>query len=236
VAERQARRHREVGVVIPAAGAGLRMGGSLPKQFLRLGRRPIIAHTLAAFDRHPEITQIVVVTAPVHLRRVVLLMMRMRLRTAWSVVAGGANRQESVWNGLHAFDAEPEVVLVHDAVRPLVGQEVISRTIRAVRRFGAAVACVRVKDTVKLEGRRGFCSRTLDRERLWAAQTPQGFSYHLMVKAHRKARKQGFVGTDEASLVERIGTRVRIVDGDYMNIKITTPADLVAARSFHKGR
>jgi 2-C-methyl-D-erythritol 4-phosphate cytidylyltransferase len=212
------------------------MGGSLPKQFLRLGRRPIIAHTLAAFDRHPEVTQIVVVTSPVHLRRVALLMMRMRFRTAWSVVAGGANRQESVWNGLNAFDAEPEVVLVHDAVRPLVGQEVISRTIRAVHRFGAAVVCVRVKDTVKLEGRPGFSSRTLDRERLWAAQTPQGFSYHLMVKAHREARKRGFVGTDEASLVERIGTRVRIVEGDYTNIKITTPADLVAARSFLRGR
>ena len=100
MAERQARRRKKVGVVIPAAGAGLRMGGSLPKQFLRLGRRPIIVHTLAAFDRHPEVTQIVVVTSPAHLRRVALLMMRMRLRTAWSVVAGGANRQESVWNAL----------------------------------------------------------------------------------------------------------------------------------------
>lgn len=236
MAERQKRRRKGVGVVIPAAGAGTRMGGSLPKQFLRLGRRPIIAHTLAAFDRHPEVTQIVVVTSPANLRRVALLLMRMSLRTAWSVVSGGANRQESVWNGLHAFDAEPEVVLVHDAVRPLVGQEVISRTIRAVRRFGAAVVCVRVKDTVKFEGRPGFSSRTLDRDLLWAAQTPQGFSYHLIVKAHNEARKRGFVGTDEASLVERMGTRVRIVEGDYTNIKITTPADLVAARSFLGGR
>jgi 2-C-methyl-D-erythritol 4-phosphate cytidylyltransferase len=236
VAEHQARRRGEVGVVIPAAGAGLRMGGTLPKQFLRLGTRPIIAHTLAAFDRHPEVTRIVVVTSTLHLRRVALLMMRMRLRTAWSVVVGGANRQESVWNGLHGFDAEPDVVLVHDAVRPLVGQDVISRTIRAVRRFGAAVVCVRVKDTVKFEGRRGFSSRTLDRGRLWAAQTPQGFSYHLMVKAHREAGKRGFVGTDEASLMERIGIRVRIVEGDYRNIKITTPADLVAARAFLRGR
>jgi 2-C-methyl-D-erythritol 4-phosphate cytidylyltransferase len=174
------------------------MGGGLPKQFLRLGMRPIIAHTLAAFDRHPEITEIVVVTAPDHLRRVALLMMRMRLRTAWSVVAGGSNRQESVWNGLHAFDAMPGIVLVHDAVRPLVGQEVISRTIREVRRHGAAVVCVRVKDTIRLEGRQGFSSRTLERDRLWAAQTPQGFSYHLIMKAHREARKRGFFGTDEA--------------------------------------
>jgi 2-C-methyl-D-erythritol 4-phosphate cytidylyltransferase len=198
--------------------------------------RSIIAHTLAAFDRHPEITEIVVVTAPDHLRRVALLMMRMRLRTAWSVVAGGSNRQESVWNGLHAFDAMPGIVLVHDAVRPLVGQEVISRTIREVRRHGAAVVCVRVKDTIRLEGRQGFSSRTLERDRLWAAQTPQGFSYHLIMKAHREARKRGFFGTDEASLVERIGTRVRIVEGDHTNIKITTPADLLAARSFLRGR
>jgi 2-C-methyl-D-erythritol 4-phosphate cytidylyltransferase len=97
------------------------------------------------------------------------------------------------------------------------------------------VVCVRVKDTVKFEGRPGFSSRTLDRGLLWAAQTPQGFSYHLILKAHNEARKRGFVGTDEASLVERMGTRVRIVEGDYTNIKITTPADLVAARSFLKG-
>jgi 2-C-methyl-D-erythritol 4-phosphate cytidylyltransferase len=141
-----------------------------------------------------------------------------------------------VWNGLHAFDILPDLVLVHDAVRPLIGREVNSRAIRQSLRHGAAVVCVRVKDTVKFETPRGYSTRTLARERLWAAQTPQAFAYHLILRAHRDARKGRFVGTDEASLVERLGVPVRIVEGEYTNIKITTPADLLAARSFLRGR
>jgi len=218
-------------VIIPAAGTGSRMGGRLPKQFLPLARRPILARTLDAFDRHPLVSEIVVASAPEHMRRVTLLMMRLRLRTPWSVVAGGANRQESVWCGLHAFDLPPDLVLVHDAVRPLVGEQVITNAIAACRRTGAAVVCVRVKDTVKLERPRGYAAKTLDRSALWAAQTPQAFAYPLLLQAHRRARKRGFLGTDEASLVERCGIPVRIVEGDYANVKITTPADLAMARA-----
>ena len=129
-------------------------------------------------------------------------------------------------------------MLVHDAVRPLVDRGVIGRVIRAARRHGAAVAAVKAKDTIKVESRRhrGHFSHTLPREQLWSVQTPQGFHIDLLLRAHREARKAGFVGTDESSLVERLGAPVRIVLGDERNVKITTPADRRLAEFLLKSR
>jgi 2-C-methyl-D-erythritol 4-phosphate cytidylyltransferase len=143
------------------------------------------------------------------------------------VVEGGEDRQASVFNALKRCSFRSGVVLVHDAARPLVGRRTIMSVIRAARRYGAAVVGVPVRETIKITSqvRRGFYERTLRREELWAVQTPQGFRFPLLWEAHRKVRSSGFIGTDDASLVERMGTPVRIVRGTERNIKITTPDD-----------
>lgn len=225
-----ARRARaDVGVVIAAGGTGRRMGGKLPKQFLSLGRRSILERTLALFNAHPQVREIVVVVPKAYLERTAWIIRTGNLPKAKRVVVGGKDRQESVWNGLNAFGESPRIVLIHDAVRPLVRREVLDAAIRQTRRYGAAVVGVRVKDTIKLEGKKGFFTKTLDRNRLWSIQTPQGFGFRLAQTAHRKARAAGFSGTDDAALVERLGRKVRIVEGDYDNIKITTKEDLELA-------
>jgi 2-C-methyl-D-erythritol 4-phosphate cytidylyltransferase len=187
--------------------------------------------TLLQFERHREVGALVVVAGADTLDRVRRLVHRAGLRKVVAVVAGGAERQESVWSGLEAFPLSPEIVLVHDAARPLITGEVISRVIVSAARDGAAIAAVRVRDTVKVEEQPGFTLQTLDRSTLWAAQTPQGFRFPLLIRAHREARTEGFLGTDDASLVERLGVRVRLVAGDNRNIKITTPEDLLLARA-----
>jgi 2-C-methyl-D-erythritol 4-phosphate cytidylyltransferase len=182
-----------------------------------------------AFDGVSAVSRIVVVAPASHLERVRRLLRSAGLRAAWCAVTGGAERQDSVWNGLGALDPPAEIVLVHDAVRPLVTARVIRDVIREARRSGAAVAAVPVKDTIRRITGEAGASRTLDRSLLRAVQTPQGFRAELLLKAHRKARREGFLGTDEASLVERMGVAVHLVTGDYRNIKITTPEDLAAA-------
>ena len=217
----------QVSVVIAAGGRGKRMGGGTPKQFLRLGGVPILQRTIAAFDVIPSVREIVVVVPADSLARTRLLVRRAGFRKVSAVVQGGKDRQASVLNGLSGCASRTGLVLVHDAVRPFAGKATIMRVIRAAARYGAAVVGVPVGDTIKVEsrGRPGYYARTLRREELWAVQTPQGFRYPLLLEAHRRARAAGFRGTDDASLVERMGLPVRIVPGSGRNIKITTPDD-----------
>ena len=218
-----------VGVVIAAGGSGRRMGGPLPKQFLLLAGRSILERTLRLFNAHPGVGEIVLVVPPGYLESAAWIARSGNFRKVKRVVAGGKDRQESVWNGLNAFSKPPRLVLVHDAVRPLVRRRVVDNVIRQVRLHGSAVVGVRVKETIKLEGARGFFTRTLDRAKLWSIQTPQGFDFRLLYAAHKKARKGGFRGTDDASLLERSGRKIRMVEGDYDNVKITTGDDLAFA-------
>jgi 2-C-methyl-D-erythritol 4-phosphate cytidylyltransferase len=225
-----ARRARDVGVVVAAGGRGRRLGGRLPKQFLRLGTKTVLEVTLEQFQRHRLVGEIVVVVPESERRRTERIVRGSRLSKVSSVVAGGKERQDSVREGLAAFRHPPRFVLVHDAVRPFIEEKTITAVVRGTIKYRAAVVGTPVKDTVKLEGRRGFYTKTLSREHLWAVQTPQGFSFHLIDRAHRAARKAGFVGTDEASLVERLGVPVRIIIGNERNMKITTRGDLKIAR------
>lgn len=225
-----AARVHNVGVIIAAGGSGRRMGGRLPKQFLPLGGKPIIARTIAAFEAIQSVGEIVVVAPREHIARTQRLCRTERFRKVSCVCHGGKVRQDSVRRGLGAFARQPAIVLVHDAVRPLVSNRVIRRVIQEATRHRAAVVGVRVKDTIKVEGRKGFYKATLDRSKLWAVQTPQGFRYKLLRDAHVQARISNYLSTDEASLVERLGVPVRIVEGDYTNFKITTLEDLKAAR------
>ncbi len=224
-------------VLIPAAGMGRRMGGGINKQYLKLAGQPILAHTLALFDSHPLVDHIYVI-APQEdidfcLREVVE---PCRLTKVRRIVPGGAERQDSVRNGLGACEAEAEdIVLIHDGVRPFFPADLLQEVIDKATQVGASVVGVPVKDTIK-EVSDGLIQGTPERRRLWKAQTPQAFRYALISEAHRRAQVEGYLGTDDASLVERLGRKVAMVEGDYRNIKITTPDDLVLAGAFLKTR
>lgn len=223
-------------MIIPAGGAGRRMGGATPKQFLKVGGEPIIARTVRAFDRIRAVNQIIVVVPPGYAPSTHRLLQRANCRKVTAVVEGGHERQDSVRTGLAMITGDPAVVLIHDAVRPFVTRRVIEEVIAGSVAYGAATVGVRVKDTIKREGAKGFYKDTLPRHILWAVQTPQGFTRHLIEKAHARALKDGFIGTDDAMLVERMRIPVRIVEGEYGNAKITTREDLLAARLRVGGR
>ncbi len=235
-------------VIIPAAGLGTRMssapaakGKKTPsKQFAELGGAPILVHTLRRFSECAEVTEILVA-----LRKEEISGFRSRLDKEYKdlgrkvqFVEGGEHRQTSVANALAAVDAAPEdVVLVHDAVRPLVTAEIISEVIQAVRKFGAAIAGLPAVDTIKQVERTAdgaVITATVPREKVVMAQTPQGFRYEVIKSAFDAAAADGFIGTDEASLVEHSGGNVMVVMGSARNIKITNPADLELAEFYLK--
>lgn len=225
-----------VTVLIPAAGTGSRMGAAGNKQYLILADRPILAHTLSLFENHGAIDHVFVISPQEEIpfcRSEVVE--RYGFRKVRDVVAGGAERQDSVRNGLLACGAdEDDIILIHDGVRPFVSTEAIDQVIAAARDVGGGVVGVPVKDTIK-EVAAGRIVGTPDRRFLWQAQTPQAFPCRIIREAHGAAWKQGFRGTDDASLVERLGCPVGMVQGSYRNIKITTPEDLLLARIFVQG-
>lgn len=206
------------------------MGGASPKQFLLLGGAPVLVRTLTILGRSRAIGGIVVVAPPAAVERTRRLIARHRLPRVLAVIPGGRERQESVWLGLQAVPATAEFVVVHDGVRPFITPALLRDVVEAAGRFGAAACGLPVRETVKRE-REGFVQTTLDREGLWLVQTPQAFRRTLLWEAHEKARRDGFLGTDDAVLVERLGAPVRMVTGLVENIKITTPDDLARARA-----
>jgi 2-C-methyl-D-erythritol 4-phosphate cytidylyltransferase len=219
----------KLGVVIVAAGKGKRMGAADSKQYLMLGDRPILVHTLQLFERMAEVDAIMLVTGPDDVQRCEAYVDTYGLSKLRAVVPGGAERQHSVREGLAALAALPggmEWVLVHDAVRPFARPAHIEACWRSAMETGAAVLAVPVKDTIKIVDERGRIQSTPDRRSLWAIQTPQAFRLSLLREAHERARDDGFIGTDDAMLMERIGVAVQVVESDYTNIKITTPEDL----------
>jgi 2-C-methyl-D-erythritol 4-phosphate cytidylyltransferase len=217
----------DVAVLVPAGGIGVRLGSRTPKQFLALGREPILAATLRHFRRHPRVASVVVAAPAAHVERTRRVLGRGG--APLTVVAGGASRQESVWCALQAAPASARVILVHDAVRPFLTRALIDALIAAAEREGAAICALPIAETVK-RVREGRVEATVDREGLWSVQTPQAFQAAILREAHDKARRDGFVGTDEAMLVERLGHPVRVVPGLPDNVKITTPEDLRRAR------
>ena len=209
--------------IIVAAGAGKRFGER--KQFAYLRAKPVLEWTLERFEAHPEVDAVVLVLPDEQ----DLKHYRMRYAKIIDIVRGGERRQDSVWQGFRLLEAAaPEVVLVHDGARPLVGADLISRVIAAARADGVAVPALPLEDTVK-EVREGRVVRTVDRSFFVRTQTPQGFLYAVLKKALGQARRDRFYGTDEAMLAERAGIPVSVVPGDPGNIKITTSVDLKIA-------
>jgi 2-C-methyl-D-erythritol 4-phosphate cytidylyltransferase len=224
--------------LIPAAGMGKRMGASINKQYLQLAGMPIVARTISVFENAPFIDGIFLVTPadeiPYCREHVVEAH---GFRKVLEIVPGGKERQNSVMNGLRALErhaGEHDVVLIHDGVRPLISRELLKESIEVARGCDGALVAVPAKDTIKTV-RDGLVVATPDRETLWQAQTPQCFRFGIILAAHLAAEREDFMGTDDASLVERRGGAVRIVRGDYRNIKITTPEDIVLAEAFLAG-
>lgn len=222
-----------IGVVLCAAGKGKRMQLGHNKQFLELAGKPLLIHTLEVFINQPLIDDLILVIGQDEEEQVASLLNKYELaHKVTQLVYGGKERQDSVYNGLLALNelAEaPEYVLIHDAARPFVQPEEIDRLIEAVRRYSAATLAVPVTDTIKRANDKEFVVETLNRSELWAIQTPQGFTLSSILRAHELAREEGYLGTDDASLIERLGQEVKLVLGSYDNIKLTTPEDIALA-------
>ncbi len=219
-----------VSAIIAAAGAGRRLGGAKPKQLLDIGGGSMLSHSLRAFLEHPRVDEVVLVkpAGPLTLG-LGDAGSTQKLRTA----DGGARRQDSVANGFDAVDARSDVILIHDAARPFVSADLISRTIDAAAEHGAAIVALQSRDTVKRVDA-GVIVDTIPREAIFLAQTPQGFRRDVLAAAVKLGR-EGVEATDEAGLAERAGFMVHVVDGDPGNVKITTAEDLIAARQRTSG-
>jgi 2-C-methyl-D-erythritol 4-phosphate cytidylyltransferase len=216
-------------VVIPAAGQGKRMNAGKNKQFIELEQVPIIIHTLKVFQMHSLCSGIILVINEQEREDFQKLLKKYDVTKIKAIVSGGSERQYSVHNGLLAADKD-ELVLVHDGARPFVSHKRIEDLLDKAYETGAATLAVPVKDTIK-RVENGVVVETVERSTLWSVQTPQAFHPELVLHAHYQANQESYLGTDDASLIERIGRPVSIVLGDYTNIKLTTPDDLLLAKA-----
>ncbi|MBU1299955.1 MAG: 2-C-methyl-D-erythritol 4-phosphate cytidylyltransferase [Bacteroidetes bacterium] len=217
----------KVGVVIPAGGIGKRFGSDKPKQFLEINGMPILQLTIQKFQTCDAIDFIVVVSHTDFVEETQKLVYQNQFTKVKSIVVGGEHRQDSVWNGIkEILKFSVDIILIHDGVRPFVTNKLILDIINATEEYDAAVPGLAPKDTIKISDDNGFLVETPYRRLLYAVQTPQGFKTDLIVKAYEKAFYDKFYGTDDASLVEKLRRKVKLVNGDYNNIKITTVEDL----------
>ncbi len=230
-------KHQKIAVIIPAAGSGRRMGTKEIKTFLKLKDKDLIQWTLEAFLQNDWVDQIVVVGRKQEQERFELLLETVRVEKRsqgaayphMSFVVGGADRVESVHNGLSQLMEDIHFVMVHDGARPLVTDDVIERSLEDVLEHNASVVCVPMKDTIKVATDDHFVDYTPDRSRLFSIQTPQSFERNLLLRAYEQGILQGLSATDDSGLVEAFGHPVKLTLGSYNNIKITTPEDLLLA-------
>ncbi|THJ23534.1 MAG: 2-C-methyl-D-erythritol 4-phosphate cytidylyltransferase [Nitrospira sp. CG24E] len=231
------RRGSLVVALVPAAGRGLRMGGSVPKQFLSIGGEPLIVQSLRVLQAASVIDQVVLAVPSADIdyceREIVA---RHRFTKVTRVVAGGAERQDSVRCALAQIPSDTEIVLIHDAVRPFVTQRMVEEVVAAARKEGAAIIALPMRDTVKQVRKDGMIERTVDRSPLWLAQTPQAFRRDWIETAHRKGQIEGVQATDDSFLVEWLGHSVAVVEGSGENIKVTRPEDMVIGEAILAAR
>ncbi len=221
-------------VVLPAAGSGKRMGAGQNKLFLKLLDKPILIHTLEVFQQDPSCTGIWLAVKPEERDYIQGLLEQFGITKVKGLPAGGAERQHSVHSCMKEMQ-QVDIVLVHDAARPFITHDIIANLVQSAHQNGAAIAGVRAKDTMK-KVRNGIIEETVDRDSLWIIQTPQAFQYDLIVEAEDVAEKVGFLGTDEAMLVERLGHTVHIVESSYENVKMTTQEDLLFGEAILRKR
>ncbi len=219
-----------VTAIFPAAGASRRMGAGTNKIFLELLGESVLVRTLKTFSKSARVDFLIVVTNEIE--QVTEILKSTPNLKKWAVTAGGSERQYSISNGLKLVPAETEIILVHDAARPLINLETIEKVIDAAEKFGGAIAAVPEKNTIKIIDSEGFVKSTPPRAELFSVQTPQGFKKEILLRAYEQAALDNFLGTDDSSLVERIGGKIKIVQSSYQNIKITTPEDIQIAETF----
>ncbi|MBU9710834.1 2-C-methyl-D-erythritol 4-phosphate cytidylyltransferase [Evansella tamaricis] len=221
-------------VVIPAAGQGKRMKAGQNKQFLLLDQTPLLIHTLRVFEGDVLCESIILVVNEGELEEMRTLLLTYGIKKVEQIVLGGQERQHSVYEGLKALDGNP-IVLIHDGARPFIQQSEIHKLVETVVKSGSATIGTPAKDTMKLVVN-GKAVKTVERSSLWAVQTPQAFRLADILYAHKKAELDSFMGTDDASLLEFIGEKVTIVEGNYENIKLTTPEDIIFGEAIIKRR
>jgi 2-C-methyl-D-erythritol 4-phosphate cytidylyltransferase len=227
----------QVVALVPAAGRGLRMGGSVPKQFLSLGGEPLIVQSLRMLQASPVVTQIILAVPSADIEYCENeIVSEHRFTKVTKVVAGGVERQDSVRHALAQVPPDVDIVLIHDAVRPFVTLRMIAEVVAAARKEGAAIIALPMRDTVKQVRTDGMIERTVDRTPLWLAQTPQAFRRDWIETAHRNAYTEGVRATDDAFLVEWLGHSVVVVEGSGENIKVTRPEDLVIGEAILASR
>lgn len=222
----------DIAVILPAAGYGKRMESSQNKQFMMLSGKPVIVHTLEVFVQASEIQEIIVVTREDEVEYCQKIIAEYAIAKVKAVIAGGKERQHSVWNGLQHVSANCNIVVVHDGARPLLVPKILEAALHEVIEHHAVVVGVPVKDTIKVVDEDNIIISTPRRSSLWAVQTPQVFSKEILLQAYTKAWQEDILATDDAALVEAIGYNVKMVLGSYENIKITTSEDLVLAEAF----
>ncbi len=226
-----------VGAIVPAAGKGERLGGRGEKGSFPLGGEPLLVWALRSLECCPGVHSLVVaVAAGLERGWEERLREEFKISKLWAVVPGGATRQDSVRRGFEALPEGLELVLIHDGARPLCTRGLVERVLACASEHGAAIAALPASDTVKEGDRELFVARTLPRESMWLAQTPQAFRTSIIAEAWRRAEARGLLFTDDAALVEELGHRVKIVPGEATNIKVTTPLDLVMAEALLRNR
>jgi 2-C-methyl-D-erythritol 4-phosphate cytidylyltransferase len=217
--------------IILAGGAGKRMGAATNKQFLLIDNKPIIVHTLEIFENCRSIDSIFLVVnqkdLPVIQKEI---LETYRFKKVTKVVIGGRLRQDSVRNGLEAIEGQCDIVVIHDGARPFVSPSFIEKGIFLMEMFDAVIPGLPAKDTIKAVSKEGFVSKTLPRDSLWQVQTPQTFKYELIVKAYREGMAKKLYGYDDATFIEHLGKKVKVIEGSPYNMKITTPEDLIIAQ------
>jgi 2-C-methyl-D-erythritol 4-phosphate cytidylyltransferase len=213
-------------LIIPAAGTGSRFNSKIPKQFIKLNGKEIIVHTIEKFAKLKEINSIVIASQKEYFTKIIKLLISNEITKPVKIVIGGKERHDSVYNALLNSGCEKgDIVLIHDSVRPFVSKKLIKKLIQASVIYKAVIPVIPLSDTIKVVNN-GIISKTISREKLYRAQTPQVFEYSLLLEAFRKAKKTKFTGTDEASVAEHSNVKVKVMQGELTNIKITQKSDL----------
>ena len=221
--------------LIAAAGKGKRMNARISKPFIPIFGKPILAYTIEKFEKCKLIDKIYLTVNSEEKglcsRNIII---KYNFSKVQELVDGGETRQDSIYNGLKALDKDTDIVVIHDGARPLIEETIIQDSIETAQEYGAAITAIPIKDTVKKCGKDFFINKTLNREEIWRAQTPQTFKYDLILPAYNQAYKYKYLATDDAAIVERYGNKVKLIIGSEENIKITTPFDIIVAENFLK--
>lgn len=222
--------------IILAAGQGKRMGANINKQFLTLLGKPVLYHTIKAFSDNENIDNIIVLCAESDMEYCKKnIVEKYDLKKVKALVKGGKERQDSVYNGLKAIES-CDIVLIHDGARPFVTEEIINNGIENAKKYGACTCGVKSKDTIKIKDKEGFAKETLNREDTFIVQTPQCFKYDIILHCHEELKKTKFEVTDDAMIVEKFNKKVYLYEGSYLNIKLTTPEDIIIGENILKNK